>query len=187
MLTISQQLTDAIESFNIVPVTLIQLDFPVVAGDVLRITDAPRDISFGGQTYSSADNLISQSAPQTQSNVDRDNYTMVFSDVDHSMRNRFAASQSGVQLTVSLLFRQSDGSLTTDALNVYQGISSGSSWDVRNDVPTFQVGFTGQLAQLSSAKVIYTSDEQQRMRSATDSSMRFVHSTARQLRWGRKS
>ena len=46
MLNISQQLIDEIESYNIVPVQLLQLDFPANAGGVMRITDAPRDIEF---------------------------------------------------------------------------------------------------------------------------------------------
>ena len=187
MLNISQQLIDEIESYNIVPVQLLQLDFPANAGGVMRITDAPRDIDFGGQTFESADNLIEIAAPQTQSNVDRDNYAIVFSDNDTAIRTRFQVSHTGVPLTVRLLFLRADGTLTTDALNVYSGSSSPVAWEVRNGVAICQVGFTGQLTQLSSAKSVFSSDEQQRTRSANDSSMRYAHSTTRNLPWGRKT
>ena len=192
MINIGQDLKSELQNYEITPVSLIDLHFPntvaVPAGGTMRITDAPRDVVFDGVTYFSSDQIRSIAAPNTQNSVDRDNYSIVFTDPDIAMRNRFSVTYTGVPLIVRVVFRKADGTLTGEALNVYKGQSSTVKWtDVDGDV-TCAVGFTGQLTQLEAKKVLMTTPASQESVDPSDTSMDFSHNAVEDeaLRWGKK-
>jgi hypothetical protein len=192
MINIGSELKNELQNYEITPVTLIDLHFPdteaVPAGGPMRITDAPRDVVFEGVTYVSSDEIRSIAAPQTQNSVDRDNYSIVFTDADIEMRNRFAVTYTGVPLRVRVVFRKKDGSLTGEALNVYKGQSSTVLWTDTDGDATCAIGFTGQLTQLEAKKVVMTTPASQETVDPTDTCMQFSHNAVEDvaLRWGKR-
>jgi hypothetical protein len=192
MITIGQDLKNELQSYEITPVTLVTLEFPntaeVPAGGTMWLTDAPRDISVGGITYFSSDQIHSISVPQTQNSVDRDNYSITFTDNDNAMRTRFGVSHTGVPLTVQVAFRKEDGSLTDEILNVYKGQSSTVHWFTNEESALCAVGFTGQLAQLSSSKTLSTTPASQESIDPSDTCMNFSHNSVEDesLKWGKE-
>ena len=193
MITIGQDLRNELESYEITPVTLVTLEFPhteeVPAGGTMWITDAPRDMVVNGVTYFSSDQIHSISVPQTQNSVDRDNYSITFTDNDNAMRSRFGVSHTGVPLTVQVAFRKDDGSLTEEVLNVYKGQSSTVRWYTDDGGSALcAVGFTGQLAQLSASKVLSTTPASQANVDTSDTCMDFSHNSVEDesLKWGKE-
>ena len=193
MISIGQELKGELRSYEITPVTLITLEFPntatIQAGGTMRITDAPRDLVIEGLTYYSSDQVKNISAPQTQNSVDRDTYSITFSDSDNAMRSRFDKTHTGVPITVRVAFRKSDGNLADEILNVYRGQSATVRWYSEEGDSLCDVGFTGQLAQLEATKVLSTTTASQFNVDATDTSMAFTHNAIEDvnLRWGKKN
>ena len=185
MISVGANLTDAIEAQNVVAQVLLSIEF--ASDDIVRLTDAPRDLTISGDTYSRSSTIISLTPPKVRSDVDRDVYTIAFSDNDQDWRGRFAA-KTGVGLVVRMVFVNNDHSLVTEQLNVYQGYSSAIQYG-RDGEEGFKttVQFTGQLAQLASANVRLTSQRSQQAIDFSDTSMDYVHDSARNdtLRWGR--
>ena len=192
MISIGQDLKDELQNYEITPVTLITLDFPdtdaVPAGGTMNFTDAPRDLVIGGTTYFSSDQVKNISTPQTQNSVDRDNYSITFTDGDAAIRSRFDKTHTGVPINVRVAFRKADGTLTTEILNVYRGQSSTVRWYLADGDALCDVGFTGQLAQLEATKVISTTDASQFNVDDTDTSMAFTHNSIEDvnMKWGKK-
>ena len=192
MIQVSDMLGDALRGRSITAVSFITLVFDPMdtVNGTLNITEAPRDMTVDGVTYTSADNLAALSAPETQNSVDRDHYTISFADSDGAMRNRFrAAGVHGVPVTVRLgLFDDSD-EFISDLLNVYQGQSAAMTWRPQGQGYVLEVGFTGQLTQLDSANTFLTNPDSQAKLDTADTSMNEVHSTTSDdaIRWGRKT
>ena len=192
MIQIGSELKGELKSYEITPVSLIELTFPnteaVPAGGVMRMTDAPRDLVFDGVIYYSSSRIRAISAPQTQNSIDRDNYSITFVDADKEMRNRFEATHTGVPLIVRVVFRMGDGSITTEALNVYKGQSATVKWYEQDGDALCAVGFTGQLAQLDATKVTMTTPANQESIDPTDTSMQYSHNAVedQSIKWGKK-
>ena len=198
MISIGSALNTALSSQDIVAISFLTIGFTdaVDTGGVpgtdrtLRITEAPREMVVGGNTFISATNLVGLSAPGVQANIDRDNYTVVFADNDSAMRARFASSgTSGVSLTVQLGLLDDNGTLISELLDVYKGQSATLNWTPAGSGYNLQVGFTGQLTQLGTANVRSSTPQSQNQYDATDTSMAYVHDTAndRALKWGKKT
>ena len=195
----SADLKDVLSGYDIVPVTLIDLEFSAAnpnAGGILRLTDAPRDITIGGNTYNAgfsgqAIGIKGMTPPKTQSTVSRDQYQLRLIDPDGDLRNnRLAVQPSGVPITVRLSFVREDGGSTgllPDLLNVYRGFLSGTQVTFTDNAPEVAMAFTGQIQQLSVSKPRLTSDEQQQRLFAGDTSLQYAYEdeAANTLRWGR--
>jgi len=169
------ELTTAISGYDITAVAFITLVFPTTSGTfakpagqppatlaerTFRITEAPRDIVIGGLTFNSSNELAGMSAPNTQNSVDRDNYSLAFSDNNAAMRNRFTTvsggALTGVPFNVQLGFFNDSGVLISELLNVYAGQSSSVLWKKKGDGFVCQIAFTGQLTQLESSNSFLT-------------------------------
>jgi hypothetical protein len=189
MISVSTQIENALSDYNLIAVSFLTLDFPATNGGSLLITEAPRDVTVDGRTFSSSDNLLSVTAPNVQSSVTRDRYMVSFSDNDYAMRDRFGNNPAGVPLTVELGFIDTtSGQLLSELMNVYKGQSANLEWGKQRDGYVCKVGFTGQLTQLNTANPRMTTPESQQRYDATDQSMRYVHDTAADaaLKWGKK-
>ena len=195
MITVSSDIQAAIEADRITPVSLITLNFPSSAGGVLRITDAPRDVTVGSNTYLSLGLLKAVAPPQTIAVVDRDIYSLQLSDVDNSLRTRIESAPAGVLLNVQLTFitttiTAENTVVTTtlnEALDVYSGVLSNAELQIQNNDPVLSLEFTGQLAKLDSNFPSYTTPESQQQVDSSDTSMDYVHFSDEDdsLQWGR--
>jgi len=162
------ELLAAIKSYDITAVSFISLNFPTTSGSTpgwWHITEAPRDITIGGITYNSSNELQGISAPATQNSVDRDNYSLSFADNNAAIRNRFTTASGGalnsIPIIVKLGFLKEDGTLISELLNVYSGQSSSVQWKSQNNGFSCVVAFTGQLTQLDSSTPLMTSQSAQ--------------------------
>jgi len=190
MISVSNQIENALLDYNLIAVSFLTLDFPSTNGGTLRITEAPRQVTVDNRTFSSSSNLLSVSAPNVQSSVSRDRYVISFADNDYAMRDRFGVNPAGIPLTVELGFINStSGQLLSELMNVYKGQSANLEWGKQRDGFVCKVGFTGQLTQLNASNPRMTTPESQQRYDANDNSMRYVHDTAADdaLKWGKTS
>lgn len=195
MINIGSELQAALVDYDLTAVSFLTIGF-TNNGGIMRVTEAPRDLVFDGQMFESSSNLRGLSAPDTQNAIDRDNYSVAFSDNDGFMRRRFLDADAdgvrrgphGIGLTVQLGI-MANGVLVSEPLNVYKGQSAAMSWNPSSDGYVLEVGFTGQLTQLDSSNSMLTTKENQRQRDNDDTSMDQVHSGVNDdaIKWGRKS
>jgi hypothetical protein len=188
MIDVSTGITNALDDVTITAVSFITLDFPAIAGGSMLITEAPRDITIDGRSFSSESNLVSLSAPAVQSSISRDKYTISFADNNYLMRDKFSLAPAGVPLTVEMGFVNSaTGELLPDLLNVYKGQSGTIEWSKEDEGYILKASFTGQLTQLKTIRSRKTSETSQRDIDNDDRSMRYIHDSAGDttLKWGR--
>ena len=199
MITVDPSIKAALAQYNIVPVTLIEIEWSASepnAGGTLRITDSPRDITINGVTYPASAILKGLTPPRTQSTVDRDQYRLQLADPDGAIRSRVEVQPSGVPMSVQLTFVAEDlddnnnVKLLPNTMDVYRGFLSGSNLGYESGAPVYTLTFTGQISQLSASRPRLTSQESQQefsAASATDTAFNYVHTydTDDILKWGR--
>jgi hypothetical protein len=189
MIKVGTAVVDALDSYEIIAISFLTLEFPASSGGTMRITEAPRDITIGNNTFTSESNLMSISVPQAQSSFSRDRYTISFSDNTFLMREKFAATPAGVPLKVQLGFiNQTTGTLISELLDVYKGQSSAIEWSKDGEGFVLKASFTGQLAQLGEMNTRLTSVNSQKEVDTTDDSMIYIHNSTSDetLKWGRE-
>jgi len=200
MISIGNELRAAIEAYDITAISFLTIQYTLDPNTNTRVTDgsqfvhiteAPRDITHGGVTYLSSQNLAGLSTPDVQNSVSRDNYGVSFTDNDAAIRRRFVTDgPTGTGLIVQLGFLNSSDELINELLNVYSGQSSSVIYSPKGEGFVTEVSFTGQLTQLSGVNSVLTTPESyaQFLPSATDHSFKYSHSAVndKSIKWGRK-
>ncbi len=184
MLDVGSAVRSELRSYSFTAVSCLEIRFS--SSDIMRLTEAPRDITVGGRTYASSDRLRALSAPQSHTDVDRDTYTVAFLDADHVIRDKFAG-KSGIPMTVGVTFLTDSGGLT-DLIEGYRGLSSAIISREEDGTLVTLVSFTGQLAQLDANSPRLATDKSQKAFSATDTAFKYVHDAANRasIKWGKK-
>lgn len=177
----------ALESDDVTVAVLLTVGFPTQVGGTQRYTDAARDLDVGGETYESTSYLRALSPPSSE--FERDLAEVGFLDPLEEGRTTFRHmftfhGWTGIAISVDVVFVADDGTVSLP-LNVYKGRCVSIVESFSDGVPLTTARFAGPLVKLDTEASIVTSDAQQRMRSATDTSMKFAH-VARDIAWGRK-
>ncbi len=196
MIRIAENIKKELESESFTAVTCLRLTFSDT--ETLLLTDGPRDVTVGvgvtvGDTvppgtavYLASDRLRAISAPQSHTDVDRDNYSVTFLDADHGIRNKYVG-KSGLPLEVGVTFMDEEGNFT-DLLLGYQGFSSAVESREEDGTRVTTVHFTGQLAQLDTNNPRLTTVRSQQAFDANDTAFKYVHDASNRasIKWGKK-
>ena len=172
----------ALRSQEVTPVTLITLGNPINK----RITDSPRPITISSTTWAVEEGLVGMTPPAARRELGRDVYEIEFIDDAPGDADSWASlieNSIGAAVTVQVSFVQANGTLT-GLLELYSGKLAGSDRRVSNDGVTTRARFTGPFARLDDSSALLLTDHDQRRRSATDTSLKFV-SDSRVLNWGK--
>jgi len=147
MLQINLSLTELLSSDVIVPYFLVRLDFSSVSP--IYITDAPYDIVYEENIYSSDGGLLSLSPPKAEADVSRDLFNIVVSDVTNELRQILSYESIGVPASITASFISSEtNELIPEYLPVYSGTISKASWVIDKDSPNITIECSGPLTKL---------------------------------------
>ena len=192
MINPGKDITDIINSGNIVMAVLLSFGFPAAAGGAVNVTDTdyPIDVAVSGGTikYNSATGITAISAPAQQQGIQRDIYTVHHVDSSPgavgSWRHRYtSAGWVGITLKVDTVFRKSDKSLTTP-LGVFSGHCIGVVEEPNDGGGTILVAkFAGELEQIGANRIVMATDNYIRGIDATDDSLAYI-SSGINVPWG---
>ena len=160
-----------------------------IGADVRRYTDAGRDITIGGNTYSPNGAIRAADTPKTSAAPDADVMELLFLDGYKSAQDYETLFTAGgynrVQLELDVLFWRA-GAGPTVPLAVFRGrcIGVSTAFDDSQGRVT-RVRFASKLHRGGARIGIVTSDWQQRQRRRTDGSCRYA-AIGRDIPWGRQ-
>ena len=165
------------------PTLLLDIDFPTASGGAKKWTCSASDITIGDETWERESSLQRVTVPEGQEQVSRDRYLLQFLDGDGSKRARFVDNGwTGIGLQAWLTFKHQGA--FTEPLKVYDGKSSAPSARINQEGAVLNMVFTGQLTQINGTRQILLTEDNQKNRSATDNSMKYV-ADKRVVHWGR--
>ena len=193
MINPGKDITDIINSGNIVIAVLLSFGFPSAAGGTGNVTDTDDPISVvgsgGGTTrYNSATGITAISVPAQQQGIQRDIYTVHHVDSSPgavgSWRYRYtSAGWVGINLKVDTVFRKSDKT-HTDPLGVFAGHCIGVVEEPNDGGGTVLIAkFAGELEQIGANRIVMATDNYMRGIDATDNSLAYINSGVN-VPWG---
>lgn len=182
MLQVSAGLLALIIARAVAPTVLVAIDFP--SGSIYA-TDAPYDVTSGGITYLADAGLVSMSPPNSSPELSRDLFTIVFSDVDTTLRQIVDAENIGVPVNVIGVFTNvSTMVMYAEELPIYSGRISSVNWSITDDAPAVSLECSGPLAKLKQIRDRTTSPDSQQALFPADTCMDFAHDTGKTKKWG---
>ena len=176
----------ALEAEHAESLALVAVNFP--ASGASRLTDGPRDLVVGGQTYGAHAGLagVSQLTP-AEAGAGRDLLELVFLDPEPGAASwyyRFTHhGHTGITMRLSAVF--DNAGVLSLPFSVYAGhcVAVNLVWNETGG-RTVVVRFAGPFGRRSGNTQVAT-DTAQRGRRSTDRSLKYI-ATTRNIQWGRQ-
>jgi hypothetical protein len=154
-----------------------------------RITDAPFNIAFNGNTYLANQTLYSYDPPRTSTYLNKDTYKVGLVDQDHTFQAEARLGVNGRKFNVYAVVEDINNQLLlnpSDVIVVYKGFVDRISFT--NDMKD-KIGFiegASPVAKLDMVKPIITSKDDMDLYSLTDTSYDQIYKDAEvQVKWGK--
>jgi hypothetical protein len=184
MLQIEVGLLNLINQGMLAPFVLIEIAFP--SGSV-RLTDAPRDITYNSNVYTADGGIMSMSPPSVQGEVSRDLFDIVLGDADNAMRTLLDSENIGVPVNIHAgFFVIATNAIHNEFLDIYHGIISSASWVVEDDNPSVTIQCSGPLTKLHQVINRTTTSASQNSFYPADTSMDLSYDSSNEttIKWG---
>jgi hypothetical protein len=161
------------------------LKFAFNSGTV-GVTNAPRDVTHDGLTYSASGGLKSLTPPKAEAGVSRDIFGVNLTDVDFAFRDLLDSEPTGVPVEVISRFETTAGDRD---LKIYTGTVSSFSTEIESDEHLISVQCVGPITKLQQVTNRVTTDASQQAAHPGDTSMSksFDTENEAEIKWGGNS
>lgn len=172
MLQVTSLLRSVLESDTIAPVLLVSIGFSPAVGGPIYITDAPRDITYLGNSYSADGGLRGLSPPKAENQVSRYLFDVSLGDPDGTYRALFNIESTGVPVTIVAGFVDlQNKTLYPDFLPIHAGKITNTAYTVESDSPVIMIQCSGPFLKLQQIINRVTTESSQKFYHPNDTSM----------------
>jgi len=170
MRTITAAQLDLLTRNDVQPFLLISIG-PNLNTDYLRYTSLPYDFTYESNLYLCDSNIVNLDPPRISDTIDKESYTLTFSDPEYNLRPFFEGGSGrllGTEMSIlggfvnstdTLLHGTSPGAIFDDYFTIYKGKIDSANYTTTEETVLLIVEGASPMGPLDLTRTIITSHE----------------------------